>query len=168
MCFLNYFSPGRTRTSDPLINSQLLYRLSYTGVQSRTVAQSNFQYISFRPTVNPFLAPTGPPRPTGPVPGSCGAGFQANAGNNRPRNLLDRQRSSRFIGIGYVKVLMTPSSSGLGHRPFTAKTRVRVPLGSYSFTPKQDHRSCIPRILRSQYHFAGHGNQILRCTCREL
>ena len=28
---------------------------------------------------------------------------------------------------------MTPSSRGLGHRPFTAVTRVRLPLGSPKF-----------------------------------
>ena len=31
------------------------------------------------------------------------------------------------------RFLMTPSSRGLGHRPFTAVTRVRLPLGSPRF-----------------------------------
>ena len=32
---------------------------------------------------------------------------------------------------------MTPSSRGLGHRPFTAVTRVRLPLGSPTKPPKR-------------------------------
>jgi hypothetical protein len=35
----------------------------------------------------------------------------------------------------------SPSSSGLGHRPFTAATRVRLPLG----TPAQLHWGFLPR-----------------------
>jgi hypothetical protein len=33
-------SPARTRTTDKLINSQLLYRLSYWGINSRTKADA--------------------------------------------------------------------------------------------------------------------------------
>ena len=32
--------------------------------------------------------------------------------------------------VFYVKLNSAPSSSGLGHRPFTAATRVRISLGS--------------------------------------
>ena len=37
------------------------------------------------------------------------------------------------MGIYCAFKMMTPSSRGLGHRPFTAVTGVRIPLGS----PKQ-------------------------------
>ena len=32
--------------------------------------------------------------------------------------------------VFYMKLNSAPSSSGLGHRPFTAATRVRISLGS--------------------------------------
>jgi hypothetical protein len=38
--FLRYGSPGRTRTSDQLVNSQPLYRLSYRGIMLKIIPYS--------------------------------------------------------------------------------------------------------------------------------
>src|SRR5262245_31921750 len=47
-------------------------------------------------------------------------------------NRLGEQCRRRFHSRPFASCspLLAPSSSGLGHRPFTAVTRVRVPLGS--------------------------------------
>jgi hypothetical protein len=57
------------------------------------------------------------------------------------RGLAKKVRDSGLRGLTTLKSLLSarlqailaPSSSGLGRRPFTAKTRVRVPLGSPFF-----------------------------------
>ena len=47
----------------------------------------------------------------------------------KPTSILQFSRVLAFLHI-----LLTLSSSGLGHRPFTAVTRVRIPLGSPDFS----------------------------------
>src|SRR5262245_27387850 len=38
-------SPGRTRTSDPAVNSRLLYRLSYRGMSDSLLAQLSMRWL---------------------------------------------------------------------------------------------------------------------------
>jgi hypothetical protein len=53
--------------------------------------------------------------------------------------------------VGHIPLLHpTLSSSGLGHRPFTAVTRVRIPLGSPSFDGECAAHSNAVRAERSE------------------
>jgi hypothetical protein len=64
--------------------------------------------------------------------GEFPASAQLVAGAKFSKNLL-ASRERRSI----LSLPLTHSSSGLGHRPFTAVTRVRIPYGSPRF---QDYR----------------------------
>ena len=52
---LNTGSPGRTRTSDQLVNSQPLYRLSYRGIQINSSLFDNAHPIKLHFFVKQFL-----------------------------------------------------------------------------------------------------------------
>ena len=55
---LNFGSPARTRTTDKVINSHLLYRLSYWGMKnaSPSVLRSESVYTTASKSVSSFLS----------------------------------------------------------------------------------------------------------------
>ncbi|CDQ11383.1 protein of unknown function [Acidithiobacillus ferrivorans] len=48
----------------------------------------------------------------------------------------------RLFCVGFSALSRSPSSSGLGHRPFTAVTGVRTPMGTPNKTTKQVSLRC--------------------------
>jgi hypothetical protein len=84
------------------------------------------------------------------IPSSCARGGRAaktSAAGEASGNLvpaspvtpLDAERSLRYSARPRVpRTRTSPSSRGLGHRPFTAATRVRIPLGTPPDCPLQN------------------------------
>ena len=70
-CAQNYGSPGRTRTADRVVNSHLLYQLSYRGSAERECywprpKRSSYDRRGIRvaePVANDYLPSTGAPGP---------------------------------------------------------------------------------------------------------
>ena len=72
--FVSFGSPARTRTTDPVINSHLLYRLSYRGIKRRGIL-----LISI-PCVNPGLTRDYPLNPFQRLDQVVHAGRKGNTG----------------------------------------------------------------------------------------
>ena len=53
-----------------------------------------------------------------------------------------------FKGLTEVQKVLTPSSRGLGHHPFTVSTGVRIPVGSPAYRKIMRHKSSTVCLLR--------------------
>ena len=125
---LNFGSPGRTRTADPVINSHLLYRLSYRGIVGRA---RMLWWKSGRVKANPL-----------------GATQWIAAGIEGRDPRTPRSKKNNRLGLGSTAAVAKCESSILLCR---AIGFVGDPLtGSWTLCAKAQRLDC-RRVLNTQY-----------------